>query len=460
MSSENTKYDVSVRISDDYYKAYMSIEFSSADATVKPDELIKLLKDKNIVFGLKMSTIEDICKHKRTCFNELIAEGIVHEHGKDAQIEFLVNKDHKAKPQILEDGRVDFKNMGFIEMVHSGDVLARKVPATKGKVGTTVTGKSIRGKDGKEVVFKLGKNVKLSPSGLEVISDIEGTVEFDGDKISVLNLLEIKSDVGVETGNIDFQGQVVVNGNVTNGYSVNCDGDLIINGVVEGATISTSGNLTISRGVNGHDEADIYCGGNLIVNFINSARVTVRGDIETGTIMNSQVKCDGEIQVKGKKGVIVGGEVTSKRNIEAVTVGSELGITTVIKLGIDVEVIEELKALSLEVKELMDLHDKLGKSVNLLRVKLEQNPSDDRTKFMYQKYSANFLEMDASLSEKRERLKALNELINNIKGAQLKARDIYPGTRVKIGNANYYVKEFLSHAIILKDRGEVTAVGY
>lgn len=247
---------------------------------------------------------------------------------------------------------------------------------------------------------------------------------------------------------------------MTNGYSVNCDGDLIINGVVEGATISTSGNLTISRGVNGHDEADIYCGGNLIVNFINSARVTVRGDIETGTIMNSQVKCDGEIQVKGKKGVIVGGEVTSKRNIEAVTVGSELGITTVIKLGIDVEVIEELKALSLEVKELMDLHDKLGKSVNLLRVKLEQNPSDDRTKFMYQKYSANFLEMDASLSEKRERLKALNELINNIKGAQLKARDIYPGTRVKIGNANYYVKEFLSHAIILKDRGEVTAVGY
>ena len=63
-------------------------------------------------------------------------------------------------------------------------------------------------------------------------------------------------------------------------------------------------------------------------------------------------------------------------------------------------------------------------------------------------------------SEKRMRLKMLNELVNNIRGAQLKAKTIYPGTRVKIGSSSYYVKNSLSHAIITKDKGEIVALGF
>ena len=232
MSESNSKYNVSVRISDDYYKAYLSVEFYYKDVVVKPEELVKILKEKNIIFGIKYNVIESICKNKETVFNELVAEGIPHIHGADARVEYAFDKDYKAKPQIMEDGRVDFKNMGFVEMVHAGDLLATKIPLTKAKAGTTVTGKTIAGKNGKEIVLKLGKNVSLSSDGLRVISDVDGTVTLEGDKITVSNLLELKKDIGVETGNISFQGQVIVNGNVTNGYAVECEGDLIINGVV------------------------------------------------------------------------------------------------------------------------------------------------------------------------------------------------------------------------------------
>ncbi len=460
MSESNSKYNVSVRISDDYYKAYLSVEFYYKDVVVKPEELVKILKEKNIIFGIKYNVIESICKNKETVFNELVAEGIPHIHGADARVEYAFDKDYKAKPQIMEDGRVDFKNMGFVEMVHAGDLLATKIPLTKAKAGTTVTGKTIAGKNGKEIVLKLGKNVSLSSDGLRVISDVDGTVTLEGDKITVSNLLELKKDIGVETGNISFQGQVIVNGNVTNGYAVECEGDLIINGVVEGAILKSNGNIVISRGIQGHDQADISCEGNLTANFINSANVYCKGDIETGAIMNSNVKCDGNISVKGKKGLIVGGEVTSKKDIEAVTVGSEMGIITSIKLGVDVEVIEELKQLTGEVKDMLEMHEKLEKSLKLLKVKIEQSPSDERSIFMYGKLKSNFDEVDASLNDKRQRLRMLNELINNIRGAQLKAKTIYPGTRVKIGNASYYVKHALSYSIITKDRGEIVAIGY
>jgi len=459
MSEEKGKFDIAVKISDDYYKAYLSIEFNS-NASIKSEEIIKLLKDKNIIFGLKYNIIEEVCKNSKTVFNELIAEGLPHENGLDAKIDFTVSKEHRAKPQLLEDGRVDFKNMGFVEAVKAGDVLAIKTPATKGKNGTTVTGKVIRAKDGKEAVFKIGKNIRLSPDGLQAIAEVDGTILFDNDKISVIQMLEIKGDVGVETGNINFQGQVIINGNVTSGYSIECDGDLVINGVVEGATLRTNGSLVISRGIQGHDNANIYCEGNLTSNFINSATVFSRGDIETGAIMNSIVKSDGKITVKGKKGLIVGGDITSKSDIEANVVGSEMGIITSIKLGVDIEVIEELKALTTEVKEKMEMHDKLDKSIKLLKVKVSQNPEDERSLFMLNKYGVSFTELDEQLNEKRMRLKMLNELVNNIRGAQLKARTIYPGTRVKIGSTSYYVKYEMTHTIITKDRGEIVAIGF
>ncbi|MCA0384157.1 MAG: FapA family protein [Firmicutes bacterium] len=459
MSEEKGKFDIAVKISDDYYKAYLSIEFNS-NASVKSEEIIKLLKDKNIIFGLKYNIIEEVCKNSKTVFNELIAEGLPHENGLDAKIDFTVSKEHRAKPQLLEDGRVDFKNMGFVEAVKAGDVLAIKTPATKGKNGTTVTGKVIRAKDGKEAVFKIGKNMRLSADGLQAIAEVDGTILFDNDKISVIQMLEIKGDVGVETGNINFQGQVIINGNVTSGYSIECDGDLVINGVVEGATLRTNGSLVISRGIQGHDNANIYCEGNLTSNFINSATVFSRGDIETGAIMNSIVKSDGKITVKGKKGLIVGGDITSKSDIEANVVGSEMGIITSIKLGVDIEVIEELKALTTEVKEKMEMHDKLDKSIKLLKVKVSQNPEDERSLFMLNKYGVSFTELDEQLNEKRMRLKMLNELVNNIRGAQLKARTIYPGTRVKIGSTSYYVKYEMTHTIITKDRGEIVAIGF
>ncbi len=461
MSEQNqSKFDISIKISDDYYKAFISIEFLQPDVVIKPEEIIKLLKDKNVVFGLKFNVIEAICKNQNSIFNELIAEGVPHENGIDASIEFIYGKGQHAKPQLLEDGRVDFKNLGYVEVIKENEVLALKTPATKAKNGTTVTGKVIRGKDGKDVAFKIGKNVEITPDGLSVIAKCDGSIVNENDKLSVIKVLEIKTDVGVETGNIKFHGQVIVNGNVTAGYEIDCEGDLAINGVVEGANVKATGDVVISRGIQGHDNANIFCGGNLTSNFINSCELICKGNIETGAIMNSVVKCDGQISVKGKKGLIVGGEIFCKSDIEAHVIGSELGVVTAFKLGVDVELIEELKALSSEVKALIEMHSKLDKSLKLLKGKIDQNPEDERSLFMYKKYSTNFVEMDTQLNDKRQRLKMLNELVNNIKGAKLTARMIYPGTRVKIGSTSYYVKHEMTHTSILKDKGEIVARTY
>jgi len=53
----------------------------------------------------------------------------------------------------------------------------------------TVTGKTIKGKNGKLLVLKVGENCSVSDDGLTVIGEKYGIPELVGDVISVTNLL-------------------------------------------------------------------------------------------------------------------------------------------------------------------------------------------------------------------------------------------------------------------------------
>lgn len=42
-------------------------------------------------------------------------------------------------------------------------------------------------------------------------------------------------------------------GNVTTGFAIKAEGDIIVNGVVEGATLVSGGNIVLKRGMQGMD---------------------------------------------------------------------------------------------------------------------------------------------------------------------------------------------------------------
>ncbi len=196
-------------------------------------------------------------------------------------------------------------------------MLAEKVDPTEGTPGLTVTGKNIKGKPGKIANFKFGKNVEVSEDGYQLIASTDGTIKMEGQRISIIEILEIRGDVGVKTGNVTFKGKILVTGNVVTGYTIECDGDVEVQGVVEGAKITATGDIIVGRGIQGQDEAVIECDGNLIGRFINNCHAKVKGNIEADAIMHSKIVCDGEIKVSGRKGLIVGGEIKAKDQISA-----------------------------------------------------------------------------------------------------------------------------------------------
>lgn len=452
------KYSSKVSISSDYYEAHLTLDMHSKTYKITQEEIVGILKERNVVFGLDYDAIAKIVADPLNCLGIRVAKGIKHENGKDSEIEYFVDQQEEVKPTLLENGKVDFKHLNFVQRIRQGDVLASRTMPTEGKSGTTVTGKIIKARPGKIVNFKFGKNIELSEDELQLVSIVDGTVQFSGDKIEVIQVLNIDGDVGVKTGNIEFVGKVVVNGNITSGYAVECEGDLEVNGIVEGATLKTKGNLFISVGIQGNDIAEIECVGDMICGFMNNCKVQVEGNIESSSIMHSELVCNGELKALGKKGLIIGGSLQVRRKIEAKLIGSEMGTITYLKLGIDSKIMDEYNYLANELKEHKTGVKKLDQALTILKKQTDADPNNLEIKAMYEKTRISRAEYQKEYGDMTMRFKELNEIINQLQGSKVAAQEIYPGTKVKIGNSFYNVKSKLDRAIIKKDKGEIIVV--
>ncbi len=459
MASENLPYEIILRVSEDYYSAVLTVR-RKEECVVSDlyEAILAQLQRQNISYGILFDRLNNALASNDDISDVIIAQGIRHLNGCDAFLTNHVNFEGKSKPIIQEDGTVDFKNLLQISAVKQGDVLITKTPVQEGIDGITVTNKTIKPRIGKDIVLKFGENIKLSDDGCQLIATSDGIAKLINGRVTVLQLMET-SEVGPESGNVYFGGDVHVKENVLDGYTIHCDGDLTIDGLVEGCILKVKGNLTVGKGILGHGISDIVVGGNLITKFIENANVYVKGELETGEIINSTVLCDSKITVKGKKGLIIGGEITSKYMIEANHIGSRLGVLTSINLGIDGSVIQELKALKELIQELKILEARLKARIPVLAYNALMQPEIEIHQDILHQYQESLMGTQIDLEEKMQRYDHLMDALKNVSQGRVKINSIFPDTIIRIGNSKYFVDKVLSACIITRADDQVIAIG-
>lgn len=206
---------------------------------------------------------------------------------------------------------------------------------------------------------------------------------LEGDKIFVSNVLELVN-VDNSTGDIDYDGDVVIKGNVVAGFTVKAAGDITVSGIVEGATVIAGGSITFNRGIQGMTKAVVKAGGNIVSKFIESAEsVSAGGSIEADSILHSKVTAKETIKASGKNGLIIGGDVKAVYMIEAKTIGNAMGTNTTVGVGVD-------PAMKRRVDELKNSLDKLGNNkiqlnqiLSVLRKKQELEGSLDAENMIF-----------------------------------------------------------------------------
>lgn len=454
---------VIAHVSQDAMEAYIRIiPPRHGGAPVTMEQVMAALDNLGVVHGIDKDRVQRAVDLGNSGEEVPVAVGTPVEMGKNAQLKYNFETGGiKIQPKELADGRVDFYNLNLIQNVVTGQVLVTKTLPTDGKDGMTVTGKVIPAKPGKDVMIKAGKNTELIDNNTTLIATDNGHVVFAGGKISVLPVYEVNGDVNFSTGNIDFVGNVVVKGNVTEGFIVKSQGDVEIRGSIAGGSVVASGHLQVKNGIQGVGKGTVQCGGNIFTKFIENARVKADGDIIVGeAIMHSHVYAKGSIQVGGRKGVIVGGVTGAGTDITAKIVGSNFSTNTELEAGVNPELREKYNETVKNLEEAKKNLDKTQKAFTLLKNMerdLGELPTDKKAVLV--KVSRAQFQLLALVEALNEQVKTLDEELESTNRGKINVSGlVHPGVKITIGQSVYFVVDPLQFASFVREKGEIKII--
>ena len=305
-------------------------------------QLVKEIEKSGIKKGIDKKVLGEILSDRQPGKKYLLAAGLKPGAGKNGEI--ILNFDASKqgfKPVTLADGSVDFKNLDNITMTKKGELVATMVEPRSGKDGYDVYGEVLPGKEGKPVALPKGKGTAVSEDGTQLLADVDGRIIYAEGKVSISDVYEIKGDVGPATGNITFNGSVVVRGNVQTDFTIRATGNVEVYGIVEGAEIYAGGNVLATNGISGINKGMVQASGNVTCKSIQNATLDIKGDIFTEAIMHSNVKSMGKVEIGGQKGLLVGGTVKCHNGVSAKVVGSSMGTKTKVHIGGDNDYLTE-----------------------------------------------------------------------------------------------------------------------
>lgn len=446
-----------VDISDDKMKVTVKFFAPSDNGSLMDlQEIVNDLFYKGVKAGIKKEAIEAFLANREYCKEYVFAEGEPAKRGTDARIEYHFNTDLSLKPTVLEDGSVDFHNLNNISPVKEGDLLATLIREVPGKMGYNVLGDKLRPSDVRKKRLGGGLNMTLSEDRCKLYSAVNGHVTLINETVFVSNTYEVE-DVGSATGDIVYDGNVNIKGNVCTGFKVIAKGDIEVGGVVEGAELHAGGQIILKRGVQGGGRAKITAKSNIVAKFIESATVSAEGYIRTNSILHSQVSAKGEIEVSGKKGFVTGGAVRSTSAVIAKTIGSETGSKTVIEVGVEPAKKEKYALLG---KEIAAIEAEMGKLYPILvafgkRIGHGEKLEDAKMAQMKQ-ISQAYTQKEKELNEKKKEYEAMQECMEMDANAKIKVTgDIFPGVQLVISDVSLYVKTKETYCQFVKEGADV-----
>jgi uncharacterized protein (DUF342 family) len=366
-------------------------------------KLIYFINRKGVRHGINADVIKNICAGPifKTTFEVATATRPV--QGEDASIEYLVDISPDSRPQVREDGKVDYREIKSFASAAAKQVIARKKPATTGSQGTAVTGEPLPATPGKDIPLPVGRNTEISPDGNQLIALKAGIITFEAGVVNVIELLDIQNDVDFSTGNIKYSGDVLVHGNIKPGFMIEAEGSVHIMGEVESAkVISRSSDVTIDHGIIGKGDTVINGKKGIHVAFAQDATLVTEGTIVVDKyLLNCDVTCF-SLESKDNHGSIMGGQTRAEKSIQVGHIGSDKGMKTGAML-FD----KERKQLEDKFKELGELDKKLATEIEPVEKQLKAKSA------MLKKYQAEAT--DRQLAEIKKWIDVYNGINTKIK---------------------------------------------
>lgn len=246
-----------------------------------------------------------------------------------------------SSPDEDDEKKVSYYDQMSFVVVQKGEIIATKSKRSAGFDGNTIFGTVIPAKEGKANEGILDDSIRVSQNG-ECTAAFSGLLTATPSHISVSIELEVRGDVDFTSGRIVFPGSVIVQGAVRDHFSVQAEGDITINGLVECSKIESNQSITLSRGMAGKDTGTIRADGNLDAGYLEGVQARVRGDTTVRReITNCVLDMLGELDAP--QAAVRGGSLNVSKGAVIGAAGSVQGVETELVVGSITEIEDRIK---------------------------------------------------------------------------------------------------------------------
>lgn len=445
-----------VELSRDKMKA--TIRYDTREGALLPTKemVLEALEEAGVVYGVD----EDAIERGRMSLSAFVAaEGTLPVAGENAYIDRKFDLGISGKPVVDEYDKVDYKDLNLFVLAKENQTLAIRIPQTKGTDGKNVLGEVVPAAKGRPCPMPEGKNTKAV--GDRLIATCSGQIVDKGTRISIDPRLEIKGSVGVETGDIDFDGSVQIKGDVQSGFKVHATGDIEIKGSVNGAQVSGR-NVYISGGITGADRAKVIAEHDIRTAFAENAYLESANDVFISDIaLHSQIRAGKRIIMEDRHGQITGGHAIAGELISVKIIGNPAFVVTKVSVGIDPNLQREYQDLRKSYKDSRRQLTHITQTLNTLS-KIDVNKLPPERLESINKLTRSQFPLAGQIRRLEKRLLEIESLLSQMKNGTIRVSEtIYPGSRLAVNSTVKSIQtEYKRCTISLNDAGEVEVGPY
>lgn len=443
---------IKINVSKNRMEAILSFETTEHSRLLVESMIRDKLVEAGITYGIKEESIERILNRREN--DVCIALGTPPQNGVNATIVRHFDAEKCGRPEEIEHGRVDFKNLNLFILVKKGDLLAERFPATQGTPGTDVFGGTVAAKPGKPIMLPVGKNTKIVEDH-KIIADMDGQVVLHNNKITVDPRIEIKGDVDLSTGNIEFNGSVTIKGSVQAGFFVKAEGDVDINGNISGGTVEAR-NITVRAGIQGMQRGHIIAQEDIRSSFAENAKIVAGRDLFISeAILHSDVSAGKRIICEGKRGIVAGGSAVAGAEIRVKSAGNQMDTSTKLEVGVNPMLREEYQRLKKDFVKAQDELDQAQKALVLLKNIPKEQLTPVKHDLLLRLTKAQF-PLAGTVKKYKDRLAEIEAELLTLKEGKIRISEfVYPGVKIIVGSIIKNIRSKEQHCLFYAEQGEI-----
>lgn len=358
-----------VRLSEDNAQAFLTIKTRDT-RLLEPSHVRRFLEKNRIINGVKLDhEIESwLLQALPGDPPFIIASAREAKYPKNAEVRYHFPTRFLHAGKINPDGSINFQDRGEIPYVEDGAFLAAKIFPEQGAPGIDVFGNEIPVDDPVDLAFAAGPGTRLSEDGVRIYASVAGQPHLDAlGNVTVCPEFQIKGDLGFETGNVNFDGNVIVSGSVKEGFKVKCAS--LTAKEIQGAEIDISGDLNVSMGI--VDTELVKVKGSVQAKFVHNSKISAFGDL----IVQKEI-IDSRIYLSGacinENGLIVNSVISAKMGIRAGNIGNPSAKPSSLTVGVD----EHTNLLTAKIDALLDVN---RNTVRELQAEAEALETEDQS---------------------------------------------------------------------------------